>query len=451
MLMKRTNDVRAEAHDTSGYQAETFVSEVEVIDPDRIIAAARSWLRTPYHDQASLQVVGCDCLGLARGVWREVVGSEPFPIPPYSRDWGESGPREVLAEGARPMMPEIAPVDAPPGALILFRMMPRAIAKHDGIMTGPDTFLNAYERFGVIEEPLTITWRRRIAFGLAVIDCDIDSAELVARMEARFGEGPVHVKTPRGAHLYYRAAGAVPNLRGEGLPVDIKTGPRSYVMGPLSLRPDGGFYDPVKGRLGVDVLPILRAVASPAPGPILTGHRHVELVKEAVRMVELVDSADELQANLAGIRDGWCVDPVTMPDSELRDIAGWAWTCRLENRIYRGRDSAFPVQRLALDALRGLANGADAIALLVLLVDQHGHTPGKRFPLDFDAMRAAGLLNLSTPRLRAARRTLEGAGLLRLAGRHRAGSTPQTFTLNRPQPGISGAVNVLPLPNAQRA
>ena len=66
-------------------------------DPARVVAVARSWLGTPYHDQASLRSVGCDCLGLARGVWREVVGPEPFPIPPYSRDWGETGPREVLA------------------------------------------------------------------------------------------------------------------------------------------------------------------------------------------------------------------------------------------------------------------------------------------------------------------------------------------------------------------
>lgn len=283
--------------------------------------------------------------------------------------------------------------------------------------------------------------------GLAVIDCDSDDSGLVAQMEARFGQSPVHIKTPRGRHLYYRAAGTMPNLRGEGLPVDIKAGARSYVVGPLSLRPDGGFYDPVKGLLGRDALPPLRAPVSPVPDPILTGHRHVELVKEAMRMVELVNDADELQANLAGIRDDWCVDPETVPDSELRDISGWAWKCRLENRIYRGRDSAFPVQRSALDALRSQANGADAIALLVLLEDQHGHKPGKRFPLDFDAMRKAGLLNLSKPRLRAARRTLEGAGLLRLVGKHQAGSKPQTFALTRPQPSVGRSANIQAVPS----
>ncbi|MDZ4134577.1 MAG: NlpC/P60 family protein [Paracoccaceae bacterium] len=132
-------------------------------DPDLIIAVARSWLGTPYHDQASLRGVGCDCLGLARGVWREVVGNEPFPIPPYSRDWGETGPREVLAEGARAMMIEIPPAETPPGALVLFRMAPRAIAKHVGILTEPDRFIHAYERLGVVEETLTQTWARKIA------------------------------------------------------------------------------------------------------------------------------------------------------------------------------------------------------------------------------------------------------------------------------------------------
>jgi NlpC/P60 family putative phage cell wall peptidase len=137
---------------------------VNPADPDTVVAAARRWLGTPYHDQASVQGVGCDCLGLARGVWREVVGSEPFPIPPYSRDWGETGPVEVLAIGARTTMIEIASAEAGPGALLLFRMRPSAIAKHVGIVTAPDRFIHAYERLGVIEEPLTGSWRRRIAF-----------------------------------------------------------------------------------------------------------------------------------------------------------------------------------------------------------------------------------------------------------------------------------------------
>ena len=93
-----------------------------------------------------------------------MVGPEPFPIPPYSRDWGETGPREVLANGARRMMIEVPLTEAGPGALVLFRMDSRAIAKHVGILTGPATFIHAYERLGVIEEPLTQPWRRRIAF-----------------------------------------------------------------------------------------------------------------------------------------------------------------------------------------------------------------------------------------------------------------------------------------------
>ena len=131
---------------------------------DLVVATARSWLDTPYHDQASLRGIGCDCLGLERGVWREVVGAESFPIPPSSRDWGETGPHEVLVEGARRMMVELAPNEAGPGALVLFRMAPRAIAKHVGILTGSDSFIHSYERLGVIEEVLTPIWRRRIAF-----------------------------------------------------------------------------------------------------------------------------------------------------------------------------------------------------------------------------------------------------------------------------------------------
>jgi NlpC/P60 family putative phage cell wall peptidase len=92
------------------------------------------------------------------------VGPEPFRIPPYSRDWGEAGPREVLADGARAAMIETAPDEADPGAPLLFRMRAGAIAKHVGIVMPENRFVHAYERLGVIEEELTPTWHRRIAF-----------------------------------------------------------------------------------------------------------------------------------------------------------------------------------------------------------------------------------------------------------------------------------------------
>ncbi len=152
------------------------------IMPARVIRAARGWLGTPYHDQASVKGVGCDCLGLIRGVWREVVGPEPMPVPPYSRDWGEAGPHEVLAEAARVAMIEIDIAEARTGDVVLFRMQHGAIAKHAGILTpgdrgtrshhrssrlyrgGRTRFIHAYERTGVIEQELTDPWRRRIAF-----------------------------------------------------------------------------------------------------------------------------------------------------------------------------------------------------------------------------------------------------------------------------------------------
>jgi len=133
-------------------------------DPAVVIAAARGWLGTPYHDQASVKGVGCDCLGLVRGVWRELKGNEPLPLPPYSRDWGETGIREPLAEAARVVMLEVPLTDVTPGALILFRMRTEAVAKHCGILVSQDRFIHAYERTGVIEAPLDHAWRRRISF-----------------------------------------------------------------------------------------------------------------------------------------------------------------------------------------------------------------------------------------------------------------------------------------------
>ena len=65
-----------------------------------ILQSARGWIGTPYLHQASLKGAGCDCLGLVRGVWREIYGDEPEETGPYSPDWAEATREEQLAEGS---------------------------------------------------------------------------------------------------------------------------------------------------------------------------------------------------------------------------------------------------------------------------------------------------------------------------------------------------------------
>ena len=178
---------------------------------------------------------------------------------------------------------------------------------------------------------------------LAVIDCDHNDPMLIAQIEARFGPSSVHVKTPRGVHLYYlELSGKAPNLRAEGLPVDIKTGSRSYVVGPMSERPDGGQYRPIKGVLGETKLTAPLHQSQPkAPNKGVTnlgnGHRHFGLIEQAIQIVKYVDSRDDLYANLVALRDDLCEQPETFPLTELSAIASWAWTKRLEAKIYTGR------------------------------------------------------------------------------------------------------------------
>ncbi len=105
----------------------------------KVVTVARSWIGTPYRHQASLKGVGCDCLGLLIGVWREVQTSrsalrldKDFAIPPYTPDWAEANGRETLAEGLAKYLTEIDPKEAREGDIVLFRWRAHLPAKHCG-------------------------------------------------------------------------------------------------------------------------------------------------------------------------------------------------------------------------------------------------------------------------------------------------------------------------------
>ncbi len=130
--------------------------------PD-IVALARSWLGTPYRHQAALKGVGCDCLGLVRGVYAEAYGRPPEEPPPYSRDWAEASGRETMIEAAARHLLPVDKDDAKPADILIFRLRPGAMAKHSAIMTSDSRMIHAIECAPVCEVYISSWWRRRIA------------------------------------------------------------------------------------------------------------------------------------------------------------------------------------------------------------------------------------------------------------------------------------------------
>jgi cell wall-associated NlpC family hydrolase len=92
-----------------------------------IVALAREWLGTPYHHQASLKGVGTDCVGLVRGIWREVYA----------------------------------------GDVLVFRWRRHTLAKHCAVLSKPVAMIHALEGAPVSEVAFTPWWRRHVAGAFA--------------------------------------------------------------------------------------------------------------------------------------------------------------------------------------------------------------------------------------------------------------------------------------------
>lgn len=135
-----------------------------------IVAEAREWIGTPYHHLAHLKGVGCDCIGLLRGVWEAVNGPLPAPPPAYTPQWHlhqkESQLIQVLTTvyGFRQLTITCAP---PVGSVLCFGVG-KGPAHHAGIMTERGTFIHSIMQANKVEEvPLGAHWRARLR---AVLD-----------------------------------------------------------------------------------------------------------------------------------------------------------------------------------------------------------------------------------------------------------------------------------------
>lgn len=130
---------------------------------ERIIAEARGWIGTPYRHQAALRGVGCDCVGLVRGVglavgaWDDAGWSEfaAYSRTPNPRRMGEGMRRFLVELYGDPLPGDVAWVQWRDG----LPMHLAIIAEQHGRRT----MIHALSEIGrVVEHGIDDAWQSRI-------------------------------------------------------------------------------------------------------------------------------------------------------------------------------------------------------------------------------------------------------------------------------------------------
>lgn len=90
----------------------------------RYVTIARTWIKTPFHDNASIKGAGCDCLGFIYGAAREAGIVGDIKIPNYSPQQNLHRAEETYLNGLLQYCDEVPgpPVRTPvPGDLVIWR------------------------------------------------------------------------------------------------------------------------------------------------------------------------------------------------------------------------------------------------------------------------------------------------------------------------------------------
>jgi NlpC/P60 family putative phage cell wall peptidase len=134
--------------------------------PEDVIVEARSWLGTPYHHQAALKGVGCDCVGLLRGVYNSLTGSDIQNPENYSPAWHIHKGEEKLYGYLKNHfnLKEKPAFSYAPGDILIFGVGAGPGA-HAAIVTAADRMIHSYREIGkVVENQIDTRWSRRIRF-----------------------------------------------------------------------------------------------------------------------------------------------------------------------------------------------------------------------------------------------------------------------------------------------
>lgn len=119
-----------------------------------VVAEAREWVGTPFHWQASLKKIGCDCKGLVVGIARELKLPEgQGEFAKLASDYGDRVPVALLKKGLRATLEPVAG-EPEPGDVFLLNAAGKP--QHLAIFTGAD-IIHAWAR-GEVKAVLSHPW-----------------------------------------------------------------------------------------------------------------------------------------------------------------------------------------------------------------------------------------------------------------------------------------------------
>ena len=244
---------------------------------------------------------------------------------------------------------------------------------------------------------------------VTVVDIDSQDERLVADMQRRYGETPLHVITPSGGkHLYYRHGGEARNIRPlPGIEVDILGD--GNVVAALSVVPKGQ-YAIERGSIDdLDRLPRMRTeVPRQGPTAIQKGQRNNALFKYCR---SIVDSCDDLD-QLVDVAYHWAERslPEPLPDAEVLKTCTSAWN-------YRGGRVRVGGHIVEMSMYLRLKADPHVLALFSALSTENG--PAANFMVANGFGKASGWSRRLVP---AARKKLLDLGAIRCIREHRKGA-----------------------------
>ena len=117
----------------------------------KALSTVEGWIGTPWAFRESCKGVGCDCLGLVRGVYAEIEEIDAPEVPPLRNDWAADQGRALVTALAHYLTP-IPVAKAGPGCVVAVRIGAGRVV-HCGILAEDNTFIHAIERYGVVRVP----------------------------------------------------------------------------------------------------------------------------------------------------------------------------------------------------------------------------------------------------------------------------------------------------------